>query len=224
MKLTENELRGKIPLIGFCGSPFTLAVYMVEGKAGKNFKFIKKMLYNNQHVLNNLLMLLTEAIKRYLTMQINAGVNSIQIFDSWGGILPPHLYKQFSIYYLNQILSELHPYNIPITIFCRGGMDTVRLLTQCNINMIGIDWTIDLANAKDEFGKKFALQGNLDPSVLYGDKSIIKNEISRILNVYRSESGHVFNLGHGILPDIPVDNVYFLVEQVREQSSFLRSK
>ena len=125
---------------------------------------------------------------------------------------------------LKQIVSELSQYNVPITIFSRGGMDTISLLTKCNANMLGIDWTLNFANAKNILGNQVALQGNLDPTVLYGDKSIIKNEVSRVLEVYGNESGHVFNLGHGILPDISVDNVYLLVEEVKNQSAILRSK
>ena len=224
IELIQHELNDTIPLIGFSASPFTLAVYMVEGKTTRNFKFIKNMLYSKPQVLHNLLVLLTKALKIYLTMQIRAGVNAIQIFDTWGGILPPHLFERFSVYYIKQIVSELKQYNVPVTVFSRGGMDTISLLTQCNADMLSIDWTINFAVAKEKLSKNVALQGNLDPTVLYGEKSIIKDEISRILNVYKNEGGHVFNLGHGILPDIPVDNVYFLVEEVNSQSSTLRKK
>ena len=222
IELIQHELDDSIPLIGFSASPFTLAVYMVEGKTTRNFKFIKNMLYSEPRVLHNLLGTLTGALKKYLTMQIDAGVNAIQIFDTWGGILPPHLYESYSAVYIKQLVAEIRKYNIPITLFGRGGMDIIRLLSNCNADMISIDWTIDFAVAKQVIGKKVALQGNLDPTVLYGEKSIIKEEIRQILNVYKNESGHVFNLGHGILPDIPVDNVYYLVEEVRKQSVLLR--
>jgi uroporphyrinogen decarboxylase len=222
--LIQAELDGKIPLIGFSGSPFTLAVYMVEGKPTKYFKYIKQMLYTKEQDLADLLDLLTEAVTQYLVMQIKAGVNAIQIFDSWGGILPPHLYHQYSVQYLQKIVCELNHYHVPVTIFCRGGMDSARLLTRCDINMIGIDWTIDLLQAKNEFGKNFSLQGNLDPAVLYGAKETIKKEVAQLLNIYKSESGHVFNLGHGILPDTPLDHVHFLVDEVRRQSSILKGE
>jgi uroporphyrinogen decarboxylase len=224
IKLIRAGLKKEIPLIGFSASPFTLAVYMVEGKPTKNFKYIKQMLYRKEQDLTDLLILLTKAVTQYLKIQINAGVNAIQIFDSWGGILPPHLFNQYSVYYLKAIVSELNQHQIPVTIFCRGGMDIVRLLTQCKINMIGLDWTVDLAQAKKELGKDFSLQGNLDPAVLYGDERMIKKEVSRILNVYKTESGHVFNLGHGIFPDTPVAHVQFLIYEVMRQSSILRKK
>jgi len=223
VKMITSELSGQTPLIGFSGSPFTLATYMIEGKPTRNFKFIKKMLYSDPQRLSSLLDLLTETVSRYLIMQIKAGVQAIQIFDTWGGILPVHLYEPFSAKYMKQIVRNLKGYNVPVTLFSKGGLELAKQLSDSNADMIGIDWMTDLSAAKDLLGKSYALQGNLDPTTLYGNQDIIQKEVEKILVVYGKESGHVFNLGHGILPDIPVDNVAFLVDTVREISEKLHA-
>jgi uroporphyrinogen decarboxylase len=218
VKMITGELNGKTPLIGFSGSPFTLATYMIEGKPTRNFKYIKEMLYHDPSRLTSLLEILTEAVIRYLVMQINAGVHAIQIFDTWGGILPVHLYEPFSAMYMKQIVSNLKKFEIPVTLFSKGGIELAKQLSDSRADVIGIDWMTDFQEAKKLLGLKFALQGNLDPTTLYGSHDIIRKEVIRILKVFGNESGHVFNLGHGILPDIPVDNVYFLVDIVKEMS------
>jgi uroporphyrinogen decarboxylase len=223
VKMIRGALNGKTPLIGFSGSPFTLATYMIEGKPTRNFKYIKQMLYNYPQRLIDLLELLTEAVVRYLKMQIQAGAQALQVFDTWGGILPVHLYEPYSAKYLKKIASELKQFNVPITLFSKGGIDLARQLSNSEANMIGIDWMTDMGEARKLLGSKFALQGNLDPTTLYGSQDIIRQEVLRVLEVFGKESGHVFNLGHGILPDIPVDNVSFLVDVVREISEKLHS-
>ena len=224
VKMISASLNGNTPLIGFSGSPFTLATYMIEGKPTRNFKYIKQMLYHSPQRLTDLLELLTEAVVRYLKMQIEAGVQAVQVFDTWGGILPVHLYEPFSARYLKEIASKLKPYGIPVTLFSKGGIDLARQLSDSEASMIGIDWMTDMGEAREILGSKFALQGNLDPTVLYGSKDIIRKEVNRVLEVFGNDSGHVFNLGHGILPDIPVDNVSHLVETVREISEKLHDK
>ncbi len=223
IKMITSELNGKTPLIGFSGSPFTLATYMIEGKPTRNFKYIKKMLYHEPGRLSTLLEILTEAVSRYLAMQIEAGVQAVQLFDTWGGILPVHLYEPFSAHYMKKIAAELKKYDVPVTLFSKGGIELAKQLADSEASMIGIDWMTDLREAKNLLGHKFALQGNLDPTTLYGSHDIIRKEVKRVLNVFGGESGHVFNLGHGILPDIPVDNVYQLVDVVREISTDLHS-
>jgi uroporphyrinogen decarboxylase len=210
-------------LIGFSGSPFTLATYMIEGRPTRNFKHIKAMLYSEPERLLILLQLLTEAVTRYLIMQIQAGVQAIQIFDTWGGILPVHLYDPFSAVHMKRIVQNLKPHGIPITLFSKGGIDLLKQLSDSGADMLGVDWMTDLADAKALVGDCVALQGNLDPTALYGKKDIIRAEVSKVLKVFKGQSGHVFNLGHGILPDIPVDNVECLVEEVRTQSAKLSS-
>ena len=224
IKMISTELGGKTPLIGFSGSPFTLATYMIEGKPTRNFKFIKQMLYHNPERLTSLLEMLTEAVSRYLVMQIEAGVQAVQLFDTWGGILPVHLYDPFSARYMKQISANLKKFGVPVTLFSKGGIELAKQLSDSSADMIGIDWMTDLKEAKNLLGAKFALQGNLDPTTLYGSHDIIRKEVTRVLEVFGPESGHVFNLGHGILPDIPVDNVYFLVDTVREISEKLHAR
>ncbi len=223
IKVINSELPADVPLIGFSGSPFTLATYMIEGKPTRNFKFIKQLIFSNPNFVHRLLTLLTEAVTRYLEMQIRAGVKAVQLFDTWGGILPVHLYNSFSGKYMKNIVNRLKHFDVPFVLFSKGGVEILRQLTDSDADMLGVDWMTDLAHAKKLVDGKIALQGNLDPTALYGDKEIIKNEIQHILNIIGKDSGHVFNLGHGILPDIPVDNVAFMVDQVREQSMKIRA-
>jgi uroporphyrinogen decarboxylase len=222
IKILRNTLDAETILIGFSGSPFTLATYMVEGKPTKNFRYIKKILYGESGLLERLLEMLTQAIINYLKLQIEAGAQALQIFDTWGGILPPHYFEKFSAVYMKTIVDAVKSSNVPITLFARGGENLMPALLACRPAMIGIDWTIDMGWAKHRLGKQVALQGNLDPATLYGARDVIGREVDRILSVFGTESGHVFNLGHGIFPDIPVDNVSFLVDRVREQSVKLR--
>ena len=222
VKMLRRELPVQTPLIGFSGSPFTLAVYMIEGKPTRNFKFIKTIMYSDPERLLKLLDLLTDSVIRYLKMQIEAGAQAVQLFDTWGGILPVHLYNTFSGQFMKKIAKSLKPLNKPVVLFSKGGLSLLEELGDSDAAMLGVDWMTDMASAKKLLGKKFVLQGNLDPTTLYGSKDIIKQETDKILNVFGSDSGHVFNLGHGILPDIPVDNVQFLVDYVHEQSAKLK--
>ncbi len=221
VQFIRQELAGKTPLIGFSGSPFTLAAYMIEGKPTRNFRYIKTMLYTQPEHLHRLLEKLTLAVTDYLKMQIAAGAQVLQIFDTWGSILPVHLFEEFSGNYLNRIAAELLSTQVPVILFSMGGMDHLMPLADSPAQVLSVDWSTDLQQAKRLLGREFALQGNLDPTVLYGDKAVIRREVQRILNVFGDESGHIFNLGHGILPDIPLENVQFLVDEVRRQSEQL---
>ncbi len=224
IRMIRGELDENTPLIGFSGSPLTLATYMIEGAPTRNFKSIKQMLFSNPGDLARLLKLLTDAVTRYLKMQISAGAQSVQLFDTWGGILPPHLYESFSAGYMKQIVSNLKSTGVPVTLFSKGGIDLLDKLTDSGADMLGVDWMTDLSRAKQVAGKSFALQGNMDPTALYGSRDIMTREVDKILEVFGSGSGHVFNLGHGILPDISVDNVKFLVDYVRERSTKLHGQ
>jgi uroporphyrinogen decarboxylase len=218
-----EELDGKKPLIGFSGSPFTLAAYMIEGTPTRNFKYIKSMLYKDSSILRQLLDMLTEAVIHSLTLQIAAGVHAVQIFDTWGGILPVHLFDTFSGQYMKKIAKELKPLGAPVILFSKGGLEPIRVLADSQAHMLGVDWMTEMADARDAAGNRMALQGNMDPGVLYGDNKTIGREVGKILDVFKGNSGHVFNLGHGIMPDASVDKVSFLVDEVRTQSEALHS-
>jgi len=224
IRFIQGELAGQTPLIGFSGSPFTLATYMVEGSPSRNFKQIKTMMYREPDVLSKLLEKLTEVVTAYLVMQIKTGVDAVQVFDTWGGIVPPHLYEDFSARFMKEIVKALRPYGVPVTLFSKGGIDILRSLADSGADMLGVDWMTDMARAKHAAGTVAALQGNLDPTALYGSRELIRSEVGKILEVFGGESGHVFNLGHGILPDIPVEKVQFLVEEVRTRSESLHSR
>lgn len=223
VKMIRSELDGKTPLIGFSGSPFTLATYMIEGKPTRNFHHIKKMMYTDPQRLHNLLDLLARAVSRYLKMQVQAGAQAVQIFDTWGGIIPVHRFDEFSGKYMKHIVDELRDTGVPVVLFSKGGIELLKKMADSGAAMLGVDWMTDLEEARAVAGDKAALQGNLDPTALYGSRETIRSEVSRILNIFGASSGHVFNLGHGILPDIPIANVEFLVEEVRRQSEALHS-
>jgi uroporphyrinogen decarboxylase len=218
VSMIRGALDRDIALIGFSGSPWTLATYMIEGKPSKNFKYIKSMVYSNPDLLHKLLHALTEAVVRYLRMQVRAGAQALQVFDTWGGMLPPHLYPEFSGTYMKKIVDQLRDTGVPVTLFGRGGIELLRQLTDSGASMLGVDWMTDMQEARNIAGASHALQGNLDPTALYGSHETIGREVRKVLEVFGGESGHVFNLGHGILPDIPIDNVQFLVDTVREVS------
>ncbi len=223
IKNVKGELKANKPLIGFSGSPFTLACYMFEGKSSKDYLITKKWLYNNQEYVHKLLEKLTEAIILYLNTQIESGVDVIMIFDSWGGILPYNDYLEFSFSYLKKIIEKVHKTNlnkvIPNIVFTKGGAVWLDKLNTLGATAIGIDWTMDIGIAR-KIAINSAIQGNLDPVLLaLGDRNTIKTEVSRILNNYKDAnngniSGHVFNLGHGILPITNIDNVSYLVDLV----------
>ncbi len=219
VRLIRGEIEGKTPLIGFSGSPFTLAVYMIEGKPSRNFKHVKTMMFSEPERLKKLLDKLTDAIARYLAMQIKSGAQAVQIFDTWGGIIPVHLFKEFSGNYMERIVEKLKKYDTPVVLFSKGGLEILRQMKDSGAAMLGVDWMTDIEAAAGELSSGFALQGNLDPTALYGSREIIRKETDRILDAFRDRGGHVFNLGHGILPDIPVDNVKFLVDYVHESTA-----
>jgi uroporphyrinogen decarboxylase len=223
IQLTQQELQGNVPLIGFCGSPWTLACYMIEGGGSKTFSKIKGLMYRNPKALHNLLEKITQATLAYLTMQIEAGVNAVMIFDTWGGVLSPTTYEAFSLDYMNKIVNQLPLQqangSVPTTLFTKNGGLWLDKLATANCQGIGLDWTINLTSAKKQLGNQFALQGNLDPCVLYADEAVIRSEVKRVLNEFGTGPGHVFNLGHGIYPDVDPDKVAILVDAVHEYSA-----
>ncbi|MBV7388422.1 uroporphyrinogen decarboxylase [Pasteurellaceae bacterium TAE3-ERU1] len=218
-----RALDGQVPLIGFSGSPWTLATYMVEGGASKAFTKIKKMLYSEPHLLHQLLDKLAKSVTLYLNAQIAAGAQAVMVFDTWGGVLAHRDYREFSLQYMHQIVDGLtrnaRNRRVPVTLFTKGGGLWLEAIAATGCDAIGLDWTVDIAQARARVGDKVALQGNLDPSVLYGSQETIERAVSEILRDFGPGTGHVFNLGHGIHQDVPVESPKILVDAVHRLSA-----
>jgi uroporphyrinogen decarboxylase len=224
VSLTKKELNGRVPLIGFSGSPWTLMTYMVEGKGSKNFSNIKRFIYNQPLLAHKLLTKIANAAADYLSAKIEAGANAVQIFDTWGGILSPTDYEEFSLQYIEKIISQIKRKDEPVIVFSKGVHYKLKKLSKSGADVIGLDWTMELGKVRERIGKKVALQGNLDPTVLYADKNKIRLEVNKVLESFGEGSGHIFNLGHGILPDINPENVKALVQYVKEDSRKLHQQ
>lgn len=223
----RRELHGRVPLIGFSGSPWTLATYMIEGGAGskKGFPKAQKMRYARPDLLHSLLDKLTQTVTDYLNAQIEAGAQALMIFDTWGGLLTPADYIEFSQNKMAQIVAglkrEYDGHRIPVVLFTKGGARNLNGFIDSGADAIGLDWTVDLADVKSQVGNQLALQGNLNPSVLLATPEAIETEVQKVLRNYgkvERDQGHVFNLGHGITPDVPPENVTALVEAVKTHS------
>lgn len=218
--LIKKELSHRVPLIGFAGSPWTLACYMIEGGSSQSFSQIKQWLYSDPQSLDQLLLRLTKAVTDYLKAQIKAGVDVVMLFDTWGGILTPSDYQQFSLQPMKQIVSSLknEVSGVPVILFTKNGGLWLEQIADSNCDAIGIDWTIDIGLARKRVGSRVALQGNMEPAILRASGGRIRQEVKKILCDYGTGPGHVFNLGHGITPDVPPENVSILVEAVHEFS------
>ena len=229
IRLTKLELDGKVPLIGFSGSPWTLATYMVEGGSSRTFTKIKKMLYCEPKALHLLLEKLANSVALYLNAQIAAGAQSIMIFDTWGGALSHQSYRSFSLHYMQLIISQLKRGKksqnitsyIPVTLFTKGGGLWLDAISNSGCDAIGVDWTVDL-NQIDQKGN-IAIQGNLDPAILYANQETIASNVESVLAEFGHYNGHIFNLGHGIHQDIPIEHVQYLVDAVHKQSKRFHS-
>lgn len=217
--LTKNELRGRVPLIGFSGSPWTLLTYMVEGTGSKNFRHTKELIYNNPNDAHALLDRLAVVIAKYLGAQIAAGADIVQIFDTWGGILTPDAFEEFSLAYIKQIISALKRDSEPVIVFCKGCSHSLEKIVDTGAEVIGLDWVFDIGHARSIINGRASLQGNMDPTILYSNPDRIRQEVRSILDKYGPSPGHIFNLGHGVLPDVPVDNVKVFVDTVKSESS-----
>lgn len=218
-KIRENMPRD-LPLIGFSGSPWTLACYMIEGRGSRDFKHVLRFLYEQPEAMHVLLQKLTASVIDYLCQQVKAGVNALMVFDTWGGILTTPNFKAFSCDYLGEItqqLKALHP-DIPIILFTKGGGQWLPTLADTNCDGLGLDWTCDLGRARREVGSRVALQGNLDPAVLLSSPEVIEREVARVLEAYGPGPGHIFNLGHGITPDVPPEHLKVMVDAVHTLS------
>ncbi|MGX3065954.1 uroporphyrinogen decarboxylase [Ursidibacter arcticus] len=222
VRTIRRELKGEVPLIGFSGSPWTLATYMVEGGSSKAFTKIKKMLYSEPKVLHALLNKLADSVTLYLNAQIKAGAQSVMIFDTWGGVLAHREYPQFSLQYMHKIVDGLIRENegrkVPVTLFTKGGGLWLEAIADTGCDAVGLDWTVDIADARARVGHKVALQGNMDPSVLYAPAERIEQEVSDILAGFGNGSGHVFNLGHGIHQDVPEESPKIFVDAIHRLS------
>jgi len=218
VSLSKKELNGRVPLIGFSGSPWTLLTYMVEGKGSKNFSIVKKLIYNYPSLAHEILNKLAEAVADYLSAKIEAGVNAVQIFDTWGGILSPADFEEFSLQYVAKIISLIKKKTEPVIFFAKGvNYDHIKL-TSAGADVLGLDWTVDIGKVRNIVHGKTDLQGNMDQTILYANTERIRNEVIKILESYGYGSGHVFNLGHGILPDIEPENAKALVDFVKVES------
>ena len=222
VRLVRHELAGRVPLIGFAGSPWTVATYIVEGGGSKTFAQIKRMLYGAPRDLHRLLDILARATLAYLNAQIAAGAQAVMIFDTWGGALTPAAYDEFSLRYMAQIVAgltrEREGRRVPSILFTKGGGAWLDRMATTGCDALGVDWTTDLAAARRLIGARVALQGNLDPSVLYASPSEIRSQVARVLASHGAGDGHVFNLGHGIHPDVAPEHAHAMIEAVHELS------
>jgi len=216
--LTKKALNGRVPLIGFSGSPWTLLTYMVEGKGSKNFSNIKRFIYNNPSLAHKVLDKIAKVVADYLSAKIEAGVDAVQIFDTWGGLLSQNDFAEFSLYYISKVISQIKRNDEPVIVFSKGVHYKLDALANSGADVVGLDWTMDLGEVKKITGGKVALQGNLDPTMLYAGKEKIRDEVKRVLSSFGRGSGHIFNLGHGILPDVDPENAKAMVQFVKEES------
>ncbi len=223
IRLVKSELNHKVPLIGFAGSPWTIATYMVEGQSSKSFSKIKKMLYSEPALLHQLLLNLSSNVTRYINAQIMAGADAIMLFDTWGGILSYENYLAFSLHYMDMIvkhsLCSHRDKKIPIILFTKNGGQALEAMAATGCDALGIDWTTSLDAARQRVGNQVALQGNLDPAILYADSHDIQQEVKRVLAAYGHGSGHIFNLGHGINPDTDPEKLAVMINTVHTESA-----
>ncbi|MDB5016605.1 MAG: uroporphyrinogen decarboxylase, partial [Mucilaginibacter sp.] len=216
IKVVQQRLNGSIPLIGFAGAPFTVMSYLVEGGSSKDFKLTKLLMHNEPELAHQLLSKIATVTADYLNLQIAAGVNAVQIFDSWAQALSWDDYKEFSHRYICEIIGKLNRKNVPVISFCKGSSVFAPLMAEAKPDVISIDWNVDLLDIKKRLPSNIAVQGNLDPHILYADKKVIKERIYRLFDRMKGENGFIFNLGHGIMPDIPFDNVKYAVDIIKE--------
>jgi len=223
VRLIRRALDNRLPLIGFSGSPWTLATYMVEGGSTKTYSRIKGMLYNDPALLHRMLGTVADSVTAYLNAQIAAGAQAVMIFDTWGGVLTPDDYRDFSLQYMQKIVNgltrEAEDLKVPVVLFTKGGCQWLEAMADTGCDALGIDWSTDLTMARKRVGDRVALQGNLDPAVLYAGPDVIREKVACVLAQFGTGSGHVFNLGHGITPDVDPEHAGALVNAVHELSA-----
>ena len=216
IKVIQQRLNGSIPLIGFAGAPFTVMSYLVEGGSSKDFKLTKLLMHNQPEVAHKLLAKIAKVTADYLNLQIAAGVNAVQIFDSWALALSWNDYQEFSHRYIQEIIANLNRKDIPVISFCKGSSVFAPIMAEAKPDVISVDWNADLLNIKNSLPAGIAVQGNLDPHILYAEHHVIKKEILRLFERMRGQNGFICNLGHGIMPDIPFDNVKYAIEVIKD--------
>lgn len=225
----RRALNNSVPLIGFSGSPYTLACYMVEGASSTDYRRVKGMLYDRPDLLHRILSVTADAVVAYLNAQIESGAQAVMIFDSWGGSLSPAAYREFSLAYMQRIVAQLiknkDGERVPSIVFTKGGGLWLEAIAEIGCDAVGLDWTIDIGEARRRVGDKVSLQGNIDPAVLFAAPETIASEARKVLDAYGpGDTGHVFNLGHGISQFTPPDNVKALLDTVHQHSRILRQK
>ncbi|NOZ54021.1 MAG: uroporphyrinogen decarboxylase [Gammaproteobacteria bacterium] len=223
VSVIRKALNGRVPLIGFSGSPWTLATYMVEGSSSKEYSKVKGMMFDQPKLMHQLLDTLAQSVIQYLNAQIKAGAQAVMVFDTWGGVLTSRDYREFSLQYMTQIVDGLINENegqpVPSILFTKGGGAWLEDMALSKCNALGVDWTIDIGEARNRVGDKVALQGNMDPCILYASPERIREEVATILASYGKGEGHVFNLGHGIHPAINPEHVAAFINAVHEFSA-----
>jgi uroporphyrinogen decarboxylase len=228
VRLIRRELNDRVPLIGFAGSPWTVATYIVEGGSSRDFSRIKTMMFDEPATLHALLALLADSTRLYLNAQIDAGAQAIMVFDTWGGVLAPAQYHEFSLHYMQSIVAGLEREHggarVPVILFTKGGGAWLTAMAQTGCDALGVDWTTDLADARRAVADRVALQGNLDPNCLYASPARIRDEVERVLASYGTGYGHVFNLGHGIHPEVPPEHAGAMIAAVHELSPKYKTK
>ncbi len=223
VSMIRRELQGRVPLIGFSGSPWTLATYMIEGQSSRDFARAKTMLYTQPELMHQLLDKLALSVIDYLNAQIVAGAQVVQIFDTWGGALSHAAYQEFSLAYMEKIVTGLIKQadgrDVPVILFTKGGGHWLEAMVDTGCHALGLDWTVDIGSAKARVGDRVALQGNMDPAVLRADPATIEREVKSILSSFGGGAGHIFNLGHGITPDIDPEHAKAFIEAVHKFSA-----
>jgi uroporphyrinogen decarboxylase len=227
VRVIRRELDGSVPLIGFSGSPWTLACYMVEGEGSRDFATLKAMCWSEPAIAHKLLETLARSVAAYLSAQAAAGAQVLMVFDTWGGMLGPAAYREFSLRYMAQVVDALkadaHARDLPVILFSKGANAHLAAMADTGCSALGVDWTIDLADARAAVNGKVALQGNLDPAVLRASPDVIRHEVRRVLDSYGKHPAHVFNLGHGVTPEVDPEHVKVLVDEVHAYSRTLHA-
>ncbi len=216
IRLLRRELEGRVPLIGFAGAPFTLATYMIEGGSSKNFINTKMMMYREPELFGDLMQKITDTTIAYLRAQIRAGAQAVQLFDSWAGALSPHDFRQVELPHVRRAVEALKPEGVPIIYFANGAAGLLEELGEVGSDVLGLDWRVDIARAAGALGRDYALQGNLDPLCLFSPPEALRDRVGEVLDGAKGARGHVFNLGHGIVPQTPVAAARAVVEAVHE--------
>ncbi len=221
IRATQERLQGRVPLIGFAGAPWTLFAYMVEGSGRDDFRRARVLVHEAPHTAHALLEKIARAVARFLHAQIEAGVHAVQLFDTWAGVLDPDGFLEFSLAYVRQVIEAVKataPRRVPVLLFSRGTAAWIEALAETGADVLSVDWTCDLTRARRQTEDRVALQGNLDPTVLLASPEVVAREAQKVLARFGIGAGHIFNLGHGVLPETPVENVRRLVDTVKRES------